>query len=54
MFIFERERQRERQHEQGRGRDKGRHRLQSRLQALSSVSAESGVGLEFRNCEIMT
>ena len=40
--------------DQGRSRERGRYTIQSRLQALSSVSTEPNGGLELRNREIMT
>ena len=43
MFIFEREIETE--HEWGEGqRERGRHRIQSRLQALNRLSAQSPTG----------
>ena len=47
LFIFERERERM----WGWGRERERQRIPSRLH---TVSAESDVGLDPTNCEIMT
>ena len=46
MFVYF-----EREHEQGRGSEKGRERIPSRLCAAST---EPDIGLELKNCEIMT
>ena len=52
MFIFERER--ETKHELGRGRERERERERERIPSrLCTVSAESDVGLELMNHEIM-
>ena len=60
VYLFLRERERE--NEWGRGRERGRQnpkqvpgfKLQAPSSRLSAVSTEPNVGLELRNCEIMT